>query len=139
MMLTQKQEEFAKCIVEGMSQIDAYKKAYNADKMTDNSIYREASLLMDNPKIAQRIKELRDMLSKPSILTAQQRLEYLSRIITGEEKELILTVLDGKQAEIEKSIDINTRLKAVDIMNKMQGEYVTKIAGEVTMKLEDLL
>lgn len=138
-MLTQKQEEFAKCIVEGMSQIDAYKKAYNADKMTDNSISREASLLMDNPKITQRIKEIRDQLVKPTIMTAQERLEYLTRIITGEEKEKILTVLDGEQAEIEKPIDINTRLKAVDIMNKMQGEYVTKIAGEVTMKLEDLL
>lgn len=137
MMLTQKQEEFAKCIVEGMSQIDAYKKAYNAEGMTDNSISREASLLMDNPKITQRIKELRDMLSKPSILTAQQRLEYLSRIITGEEKELILTVLDGGQAETEKPVAINTRLKAVDIMNKMQGDYTTN--AKVTVTYEDRL
>lgn len=131
MMLTQKQEEFAKCIVEGMSQIDAYKKVYKADSMSDNAISVEATRLIQNPKISLRIKELRDMLSKPSILTAQQRLEYLTRIITGEEKELILTVLDGEQAEIEKPIDINTRLKAMDIMNKMQGEYVQKIDANV--------
>ncbi len=118
-MLTQKQEEFAKCIVEGMSQIDAYKKAYNAESMKDNSIYREASLLMDNPKIAQRIKELRDRLAKPTVMTAQERLEILSDIIKASEEH-----------------DINARLKAIDLMNKMTGEYVQKIDANVNADVD---
>ena len=121
-MLTAKQEEFAKAIVEGMNQADAYRSAYNTERMSDNAIYREASLLMSNPKVAQRIKELREQLAAPSIMTAQERLEWLTKVI---------------QSDKESMAD---RLKASDQMNKMQGEYVTKVEGNLNViKLEDLL
>ena len=120
-MLTAKQELFARNIVEGMSQADAYRNSYSAKKMSDNAVYRESSLLMANPKITQRIAEMRDELAKDSIMTAQERLEWLTTVI---------------KSEVE---DTNTKLKAADIMNKMQGEYVTRISGEVSVKLEDLL
>jgi hypothetical protein len=36
--------------------------------------------------------------------------------------------------------DTNTKLKACDLLNKMEGEYTTKIEGEMKIhKLEDLL
>lgn len=121
-MLTYKQEEFAKKIVEGMNQADAYRSTYNAKKMSDNAVYREASLLVAHPKIAQRINELREELSKATIMTAQKRLEWLTGVI---------------QSKDESTGD---KLKAVDIMNKMQGEYVTKVEGNMSItKLEDLI
>ena len=46
-------------------------------------------------------------------MTAQERLEWLTELITGDET------------------DVNAKLKAVDIMNKMQGEYVQKIEANV--------
>ena len=138
-MLTQKQEEFAKRIVEGMTQIDAYKSSYDADKMTDNSISREASLLMDNPKITQRINELREQLAKSTIMTVQERLEFLTRVAKGEEKEKIIKSSDGEGYVLECEADIGTKIKAIDTMNKMTGEYVTKVEGTITTKLEDLL
>jgi phage terminase small subunit len=113
-MLTPKQEEFVKNIIEGMSQADAYRSAYSCKNMSDNAIYREASLLMSNPKVAQRIKELREQLSKPSIMTAQERLEWLTGLIS------------------DKDVAIGDKLKAADIMNKMQGEYTQKVQAEVT-------
>ena len=84
-MLTFKQEEFAKKIVEGLNQADAYRSAYNAENMSDNAVYREASLLVANPKIAQRINELREVLSKDTIMTAQERLVWLSGLIQSDE------------------------------------------------------
>ena len=111
-MLTAKQEAFANNIVEGMNQADAYRSAYNANNMSDNAVYREASLLVSNPKVAQRISELRDELSKPTIMSAQRRLEWLTELINSEE-------------------DINAKLKAIDIMNKMSGEYTQKIEADV--------
>lgn len=121
-MLTAKQEDFAKAIVEGKNQADAYRSAYNTKRMSDNAIYREASLLMSNPKIAQRVAELREQLAKPTIKTAQERLEWLSQLIDDPEE------------------GTNEKLKAVDIMNKMQGEYVTKVEGNLNIaKLEDLI
>lgn len=139
-MLTQKQEMFARAIVEGKNQADAYRSSYNAKKMSDNAIYREASLLMSNPNIAQRINELRDQLAKTTIMTAQERLEYLTRVIKGEEPEKIVQFIEGERFEENIPPSIKTRLNALDIMNKMQGEYTTKIEGDIKVKrLEDLL
>jgi Spy/CpxP family protein refolding chaperone len=121
-MLTPKQEEFVKNIIEGMSQADAYRSAYSCKNMSDNAIYREASLLVENPKVAQRLKELREQLAKPSIKTAQERMEWLSRIMDSNEE----TTAD--------------KLKASDQLNKMEGLYVQNIRGEIKMKkLEDFL
>ena len=121
-MLTAKQEEFAKAIVEGMNQADAYRSAYNTSRMSDNAIYVNASKLVGDTKVALRIKELREQLAKPSIKTAQERMEWLTQLIENEEEST------------------GDKLKAVDILNKMDGLYVQKISGEIKMKkLEDLL
>lgn len=121
-MLTAKQEQFAQNIIAGMSQADAYRSAYSTANMSDNAIWCEASKLVDNPKVAQRLKELRDELAKPAIMTAKERLAWLTGIIKD----------DGEST--------GDKLRAVDIMNKMQGEYVTKVEGEIkTQRLEDIL
>lgn len=121
-MLTDKQEKFVQNIIQGMNQAEAYRSAYDARKMSDNAIYREASLLMSNPKVTQRISELRSELAKPTIKTAQERMEWLTQLIENDEEST------------------GDKLKAVDILNKMDGLYVQKISGEIKMKkLEDLL
>lgn len=112
-MLTAKQEEFAKAIVEGMNQSDAYRSAYNTSRMTDKSIWEKASELANDVKVAERIRELRDRVATESIMTAQQRLKWLTEVI------------------LNQDISTSDKLKAADIMNKMQGEYVQKIAAEV--------
>lgn len=113
-MLTAKQEKFVQNIIEGMSQADAYRSAYNSKRMSDNAIYREASLLMSNPKVAQRLADITAKIDKPKIMTASKRLEWLSERIDDED------------------VDINAKLKAIDIMNKMQGEYIQRVEAEVT-------
>lgn len=118
-MLTPKQEAFVQNIINGMTQADAYRSAYDTKKMSDNAIYREASLLMSHPKITQRLSELSAQADKPKIMSAQRRLEWLSERIEDE------------------TVDINAKLKAVDIMNKMEGEYVQKV--QASFSYEDNL
>jgi phage terminase small subunit len=113
-MLTAKQEKFVQNIIEGMSQADAYRNSYSTKRMTDKTIYEEASKLMANPNIATRLQELRDKLASDKIMTAKERLEWLTSLIKSDEE----TTSD--------------KLKAADIMNKMQGEYTQKIEAEVT-------
>ena len=121
-MLTAKQEAFVQNIIQGMNQADAYRSAYDTKRMTDNAIYREASLLMSHPKVSQRMKELSEKADIPKIMTAQKRLEWLTERIADD------------------SVDIHAKLKAVDLMNKMQGEYVTKVEADLNVaKLEDLI
>jgi phage terminase small subunit len=57
--LTAKQESYCQAIVAGMNQSDAYKANYAAANMGADATYVEASRLMDNPKVAIRIQELR--------------------------------------------------------------------------------
>ena len=112
-MLTPKQEKFVQNIIEGMSQADAYRSAYNTNKMTDKSVWESASKLMNDPKVASRVQELRDQLADESIMTAKERLMWLSQIIKSKEE----TTAD--------------KLKASDQMNKMQGEYIQKVVADV--------
>ena len=122
-MLTPKQEDFAKAIaLEGMSYSDAYRSAYDTKRMSDKTINEKASLLKDNDKIRARIRELRDKVDSPKIMSAQKRKEWLTEVIA------------------DPDVDINAKLKASDQLNRMEGEYVTKVEGSLGItKLEDLL
>lgn len=112
-MLTAKQEKFVQNIIEGMSQADAYRSAYPNQKMSDKTIWESASKLMSNPKVNARLTELRNQMMKSTIMSAQERMEWLTNLINNEEE------------------GTNEKLKAIDIMNKMQGEYVQKVEADV--------
>lgn len=113
-MLTPKQEQFAKAIaLDGMNYSDAYRSAYNTERMSDKTINEKASLLKDDDKVRARIKELRKEIDTPRIMSAQKRKEWLTEIINDAE------------------VDINARLKASDQLNRMDGEYVQKVEAEV--------
>lgn len=122
-MLTEKQERFAQAVaLEGMTYSDAYRSAYDTSKMSDKTINEKASLLKGNDKVRARIKELRDEVNTPKIISAQKRKEWLTEVIN------------------DKDVDINARLKASDQLNRMEGEYVTKVEGNLNIaKLEDLI
>lgn len=112
-MLTPKQEVFAQKIVEGMSQADAYRSAYSTKNTSDKTIWENASRLMADSKVKARVQELRDKIATKSIMTAQERMEWLTRLIYNDEE------------------GTSEKLKAIDLLNKMDGEYVQKIAAEV--------
>ena len=81
--MTPKQHQFAREVVLGKSQADAYRSAYNTLKMNDNSIRREASRLMDNPKVATTVAALQQ---KADSAVVQERIasrEEVLQILTG--------------------------------------------------------
>lgn len=131
-MLTPKREKFVQGIVEGMSQAEAYRSAYSCKNMSDNAIYREASELMKDPKVSQRVSELREKMMNEKIMSAQERLELLTRIAKGEERERVMRMVDGELVEIEVPASIKTRQTAIDLMNKMTGEYTQKVEASFT-------
>lgn len=119
-MLTAKQEKFVQGIIEGMSQADAYRSAYSANRMTDKSIWEAASRLMSDSKVNARLQELRDQISSEKIMSATKRAERLTEFATD--------------------ADPNVAMKAIDLLNKMTGEYVQKVEAdvksEVTINIE---
>jgi phage terminase small subunit len=71
MSLTPKQERFAQLVASGENLSDAYRQAYDASGMKPASVNRSAKEVIDNPKIAARVEELR----KPIVERAQITLE----------------------------------------------------------------
>ena len=139
-MLTPKQEQFVKNIIDGMSQADAYRNSYDTSRMSDKTVHEKASRLMADGKVKARLQELRDQMMKPSIMSAQERLEYLTRVIEGAEPEKYVQFVNGEKFEEDIPPSIKTRLNALDIMNRMTGEYVQKVEGTINVsKLEDIL
>jgi phage terminase small subunit len=62
--LTPKQERFCLKYIETGNASEAYRLAYNAKAMKPETINREAKTLIDNPKVATRIQEIRDKHQK---------------------------------------------------------------------------
>lgn len=117
-MLTDQQENFAKAVaLDGMNFSDAYRSAYDTENMLPSSIWTEASLLKDNPKVAQRINELRLLVASPKIMTAQERKEWLTEVIKNSNEAT------------------KNRLSASDQLNKMEGLYVQKVEADVNEKV----
>ena len=107
--MTPKQERFCQCIVSGMSGKDAYITAYN-NNSNNNTAYREAMKLLDRDDVQSRIKELR----KPLELQAKtQALSERDKI-----KDKLWEIINGTDT------NDSDRIRAMDILNKMNSEYI---------------
>lgn len=129
--LTPKQERFIQNIVGGMSQREAYKEAYNAENMKDETIDAEACKLFKDHKVSKRYQELIEELKDKAIMTAKERMVWLTEVV--KDKQLEVDDIGFKPA------DLNTKMKAIDILNKMSGEYTTKVehSGAIPVVIDD--
>ena len=134
--LTPKQEIFIKNIVSGMNQREAYKNSYNAENMCENTIDKEACLLFNNPKIAERYKELIEELKDEAIMTAKERMIWLSNVVKG---KVTHTSYDSNGNAYDNEAYISDKLKAIDTLNKMSGKYITTIKGDLNLSYEEAL
>lgn len=82
MSLTAKQEAFAQAVADGMSQSDAYRSAYKAEKMAASSVHVNASKLLADTKVAQRVAELKAALASRSLWSREQSVERLIAVFT---------------------------------------------------------
>ena len=79
--------------------------------------------MLRNAKVQEYISELQGELKKKAIMTAEKRMEWLTKIIKGEEKET--TYYDGEEKKREPYL--SDKMKALDILNKMTGEYTENL------------
>lgn len=106
MALTPKQEAFAQCIANGMSQADAYRTAFEVGEDTKaTTIYPEASKLMDNPNIATRVQGLKDKLAEMALWKRLDSVRVLADIAQG----------------VDDDAKASDRVNAVKALNAMHG------------------
>ena len=70
--LTPKQELFVQGIISGLSQRQAYRKAYKAEKMSDEAVDVKASRIFKEAKIRLRYRELLKQFSNMSLWSREQ-------------------------------------------------------------------
>lgn len=144
MELNNQQKSFCEEYVKnGLNGTQAYLKAYNNDNLTEESARASASRLLTNVNVLSYIKELQDELRKANIMSAEERMEWLSGVVKDINKEEVyIKTSDGEDVLVgSKNADLNTKIKAIDTLNKMSGEYRTILDGSVNhvVKLEDVL
>lgn len=71
--LTEKQEMFAQGLAEGLTNAEAYRRAYDTSTMQPGTIHNESCKLAQHPKVAGRLNELlAEKRAKNSMLSEKQ-------------------------------------------------------------------
>ena len=104
-------EYYAQC---GNTVQSAIKAGYSAKYANS-----DACKILENPRVAEYIKELSQKAQNERILTAKERQAMLSDIAKDEENST------------------SDRIRAVDTLNKMTGEYTTKIQADMNANVNN--
>jgi predicted amidohydrolase YtcJ len=123
--LTAKQENFAQLVAKGSTQSEAYRQSYNVTTEDGNTVWSSASQLASDPKVSQRIQELKKEYQLHLKYDAEAHYRELEQM-----KEIALTPM-GKDG----NVDIKAAIKAVENKGKLCGLYVDKqqITGCLTI------
>lgn len=107
--MTARQKKFAEYYAQCGNIVQSAIKAGYSEKYAN----ADACHILDNPSVAQYIRELSEKAQDERIMTAKERQALLSDM--------------AKDCNNETA----DRIRAIDTLNKMTGEYVAKIQAEV--------
>lgn len=99
MGLTIKQEKFCNYYIETGNASEAYRRAYNCENMSEKAIWENASKLLNNTKVAPRVKELQDELKDISDITKERLMRELSNIAFSSISDMHNTWIERKDFE----------------------------------------
>jgi phage terminase small subunit len=103
MAITCKQETFCQGIASGLSQSEAYRRAYNAERMSDKSVWETSAQLVNNLKVASRITALKAEIANKHLWTREKSVKALAAIAEN---------------PVEKTSD---KVSAIKELNSMHG------------------
>ena len=100
--LTKRQEGFAQAIAGGKTQSDAYRENYSTKNMADKTVWVEASILANAPKVSIRIEEIKKEIANEQLWTRVQSIKVLVKIA-------------------EEGMTDSPRIAAIKELNSMHG------------------
>ena len=115
--LTPKQQHFCRAIASGCTMSDAYREAYNTNRMKPATINREAHALMADPKITARCEVLNRAKDRAIVASSLS------------DRELVLTSLRHHVKEADTD---GNKIRATEILGKtipglFKGEEPAKV------------
>ena len=125
-MLNEKQEKFAQLVAAGDQCFsDCYRSAYDTQRMTNKQINEEASLLASNPKVTQRVEQIKaPVINKAQVKRddiivsllravdlAEQTAQTGAMVSALRELGKLIDAYPAEKKEVTVSDDIVTRLQ----------------------------
>jgi len=129
--LTPKQESFCNYYVESGNASEAYRRAYSCDRMKDTTIHVKASELLNNGKIAVRIRELQGILQEKSDISKEEAVKELTAIV----RTRITDVLSVKGSKISiKKLDEmpDEAISCIASIKNTRGSVEVKFYDKIT-------
>lgn len=112
-------EKYVQYLIQGMSQRKAYREAFkNAENWKDSTVDNRASELYNTREILGRYKELLEESRDKAIMNRKDRMVVLSELASNKEEKP------------------DARIRAIDTLNKMDGEYVNRVEVSSGLKNE---
>lgn len=155
MALSSNQEKFVLGVISGLSQREAYRKAYPNCKMSDAAVDAEASNMLnatgkykDNPKVSLRYKELLQKMEDEAIADGKEVLKYLTAVMRREKTETVVVTLMKEESkympdkngvmrkkttkkEVPQLVEIPAKLsdanKAAELLGKKYALFTDKV------------
>ena len=142
--LTAKQEKFARLLIEGeLSQSECYRRSYNAEKMNDATVWREASLLAAHPIVTTMLRQHKDRMADASITQGVKRQQHvLNRLMvesTDDQSnasariralELLGRVAIDGPALFSERLEVTTESESADDVRKELESRLTALLGQ---------
>ena len=120
--LTPKQENFVIAYLETGNASEAYRRSYDASKMKEATINRNAKAMTDDSKIAARIAELRQPVVEQVQITLKNHLEKLAEL----------------RDKADASEKWQAAIQAEIARGKVSGLYVDKVEHTGKIEVESL-
>ncbi len=132
--LTPKQEAFCLHFHEFGNASGAYRHAYNAQNMKPETVNRKAKELLDNGKIAARLKELYAPALKKAEVTSERIVTELARIAFGSARSVMAWNASGMRLRDSEELTDDEAALVSDVR-----ETTTKDGGSMALKTHDKL
>ncbi|MDU7032439.1 MAG: terminase small subunit [Finegoldia magna] len=128
--LTIKQKKFAD---EYIKTGNVYQSAINAG-YSDNYAKSDACKILEKPSVISYMEERMKKLESETIADQTEILQFLTRIVRGEEKEEVLVnVGNFEQEKQEIKISAKDRIKAAELLGKRYGSWIEKQEVDINL------
>jgi len=124
--LTIKQERYAQGLFAGLSQREAYKRAYNASNMKDSTIDRNACELAGDNKISTRIEYLTNEFKERNMLTVEWVLNNLKYVTERCLQQQAVLDREGNNTG-EYKFEHTGANKSLELIGKHLGMFTDRI------------
>lgn len=128
--LTPKQELFVQGIISGLSQRQAYRQAYKAEKMSDETVDVRASKLLKEYKVSIRYRELLKEFSNMSLWAREQAFNEYEWLKNKARASI--------EIEGVRQANSNAFLSALDGMNNMAFRDLELADKKLRLEIENL-